>query len=156
MPAGKSLPMSDQHISSSRRRFLVTGLTAAGGFAIGLPAGLAFGAGESESKLGGQIGFYVEIRPDNTTVIGVAQPEIGQGVRTSLPMLIAEELEVSWSDVSISQMPLGIIKTADGFAWKYGGQGAGGSTSITDSWQFLREVGATARVLLIKAASQRW
>jgi isoquinoline 1-oxidoreductase beta subunit len=89
-------------------------------------------------------------------VIGVAQPEIGQGVRTSMPMLVAEELDVEWSTVSIEQMPLGIVKTADGYTWKYGSQGAGGSTSVTDNWEFLREVGATARQMLIAAAAQKW
>lgn len=143
-------------ISFSRRRFLVTGLSAAGGFAVGLPAGQALAANEDPSERGGSIGYYVEIRPDNKVVIGSAQPEIGQGVRTSLPMLIAEELEVPWEDVSITQMPLGIVKTADGFTWKYGGQGAGGSTSITGAWEYLREIGATAREMLIRAAAQRW
>lgn len=142
--------------SISRRRFLVTGLSAAGGLVVGLPVGLTFANSESGSESGNSIGFYVEILPDNKVVIGTAQPEIGQGVRTSLTMLIAEELEVPWEDVSVSQMPLGIIKTADGYAWKYGPQGAGGSTSVTDAWQYLREVGATARQLLIQAASQRW
>lgn len=143
-------------VSISRRRLLVTGLTAAGGFAVGLPAGLIAANGESTQKQSGKIGFYVEVRPDNSIVIGSAQPEIGQGVKTSLPMLVAEELEVPWEAVSIEQMPLGIVKTADGYTWKYGGQGAGGSTSVTGAWEFLREVGATAREMLIRAAAQRW
>lgn len=143
-------------VSISRRRFLVTGLTAAGGFAVGLPAGLVFANENANSGQDGKIGFFVEIRPDNTVVIGSAQPEIGQGVKTALPMLIAEELEVPWESVSIEQMPLGIVKTADGYTWKHGGQGAGGSTSVTGAWEYLREVGATAREMLIRAAAQRW
>jgi isoquinoline 1-oxidoreductase beta subunit len=142
-------------IDPGRRRFLVSGLTATGGFLLGIPT-LNLLAEPAASTGNGKIGFFVEIRSDNKVVIGVAQPEIGQGVRTSLPMLVAEELDVEWSDVSVSQMPLGIVKTADGFAWKYGGQGAGGSTSIRDNWEFLREVGATARQMLILAAAQRW
>ncbi len=138
----------------SRRNFLVTGLTAAGGFAVGLPLGL--GSAQADSASAGKIGFYVEVRPDNSFVLGTAQPEIGQGVRTSLTMLIAEELEVPWERVSIEPMPLGIVKTADGYTWKYGGQGAGGSTSVTDAWEFLRQVGATAREMLVTAAAQRW
>jgi isoquinoline 1-oxidoreductase beta subunit len=143
-------------VSISRRRFLVTGLTAAGGFAVGLPAGFALANQANGSQQGGKIGFYVEIQPDNTVVIGSAQPEIGQGVRTALPMLVAEELEVPWEAVTVTQMPLGIVKTADGYTWKYGGQGAGGSTSVTGAWEFLREVGATAREMLVRAAAQRW
>ncbi len=142
-------------VNQGRRRFLVSGVTVAGGLLVGLPLGPLFAAGEPASS-GGKIGYFVEIRPDGNVVIGVAQPEIGQGVRTSLPMLVAEELDVAWSSVIVEQMPLGIVRTADGFDWKYGGQGAGGSTSITDNWQYLREVGATARQLLIQAAAARW
>jgi isoquinoline 1-oxidoreductase beta subunit len=142
-------------VDQGRRQFLVSGLTAAGGFLLGVPA-LELMAQTRSAAAGGKIGFFVEIRPNNRVVIGVAQPEIGQGVRTSMPMLVAEELDVEWSTVRIEQMPLGILKTADGFTWKYGSQGAGGSTSITDNWGFLREVGATARQMLIEAAAQQW
>ena len=142
-------------IDRGRRRFLVSGLTATGGFLLGVPS-LSLLAEPGDTSEGGKIGYFVEIQPDNKIIIGVAQPEIGQGVWTSLPMLVAEELDVEWSDVSISQMPLGIVKTADGFAWKYGGQGAGGSTSVIDNWDFLREVGATARQMLILAAARHW
>lgn len=141
-------------VDQGRRRFLICGLTATGGFLLGIPA-FRLEAGAADGA-GGKIGFFVEIKPDNRVVIGVAQPEIGQGVRTSMPMLLAEELDVDWSNVSITQMPLGIVKTADGYTWKYGGQGAGGSTSVTDNWAFLREVGATARMMLIEAAALRW
>jgi isoquinoline 1-oxidoreductase beta subunit len=142
-------------VDKSRRRFLVAGLTAGGGFLLGVPvSGLQ--ANEGSDASGGKIGFFVEIQADNRVVIGVAQPEIGQGVRTSMPMLIAEELDVEWSGVTVEQMPLGIVKTADGYAWKYGGQGAGGSTSVTDNWEFLREIGATARQMLLQAAAERW
>jgi isoquinoline 1-oxidoreductase beta subunit len=138
-----------------RRTFLVSGLTASGGFLLGLPAVRAL-AGDQAAVKGGKIGFFIEIRSDNTVIIGVAQPEIGQGVRTSMPMLVAEELDVEWSEVTIRQMPLGIVKTADGFTWKYGGQGAGGSTAVTSNWDFLREVGATARQMLVAVAAARW
>jgi isoquinoline 1-oxidoreductase beta subunit len=146
-------------VDQGRRRLLVGGLTAGGGFLLGLPA-LGWAAEATPAPVsaspGGTIGFFVEILPDNRVVIGVAQPEIGQGVRTSMPMLVAEELDVDWSGVSIRQMPLGIVKTADGYTWQYGGQGAGGSTSVVDNWGFLREVGATARHMLIQAAAARW
>jgi isoquinoline 1-oxidoreductase beta subunit len=148
-------------VDQGRRRLLVGGLTAGGGFLLGLPglAQVTESAAESASATtatGGRIGFFVEVMPDNGVIIGVAQPEIGQGVRTSLPMLVAEELDVEWASVSIRQMPLGIVKTADGFTWQYGGQGAGGSTSVSGNWEFLREVGAIARQMLIQAAAARW
>jgi isoquinoline 1-oxidoreductase beta subunit len=140
-------------VDAGRRRFLVGGLTAAGGFLLGVPVNIK---ATDKAAAGGRIGFFIEITADNRVVIGVAQPEIGQGVRTSMPMLVAEELDVAWSSVSIRQMPLGIVKTADGFTWKYGGQGAGGSTSVTANWPYLREVGATAREMLKQAAADRW
>ncbi len=140
-----------------RRRFLVAGLSAGGALLVGVPATSLFAEGSASTPAAAnRIGYFVTIHADGRVVIGVAQPEIGQGVRTSLPMLVAEELDVPWSAVSIEQMPLGIVRTADGYTWKYGGQGAGGSTSITDNWQYLREVGARARQLLIAAAAARW
>ena len=141
-------------IDQGRRKFLVGGLTATGGFLLGVPV-LNLVA-EEQSNGGGSIGFCVEIKPDNRVIIGVAQPEIGQGVKTSMPMLVAEELDVDWSAVTVRQMPLGIVKTADGYTWKYGGQGAGGSTAVTDNWEYLREVGATARQMLVMAAAEHW
>jgi isoquinoline 1-oxidoreductase beta subunit len=150
--------VAETKIDLGRRRFLVSGITVAGGLLVGLPLVPLQVAGETgiAAAPGGSIGYFVEIRPDGRVVIGVAQPEIGQGVRTSLPMLVAEELDVAWSSIVVEQMPLGIVRTAEGFDWKYGGQGAGGSTSITDNWLYLREVGARARQLLIQAAAARW
>jgi isoquinoline 1-oxidoreductase beta subunit len=146
--------LSAEKIDQGRRQFLVTGATVSGAFLLGIP-GLAAArpnpAGNSD-----KIGFFVEIRPDNSVVIGSNQPEIGQGVRTVLPMMVAEELDVDWDSVSTRQMPLGIVKTADGYTWKYGGQGVGGSTGTTSNWEFMREVGATARQMLILAAAERW
>jgi isoquinoline 1-oxidoreductase beta subunit len=140
----------------TRRQFLVTGTSVAGGFVLGLPSfclsGDAFGQETDNDR---QIGFFVEINADGSVIIGSNQPEIGQGVRTALPMLVAEELDVEWSSVRIRQMPLGIVKTDDGYAWKYGGQGVGGSTGLTENWDFMREVGATARHQLIRAAAAR-
>jgi isoquinoline 1-oxidoreductase beta subunit len=141
---------ASDRLSISRRQFLVAGTGLAGSLVLGIP--LSSTASEDSDRM---IGFFVEIRPDGHVVIGSNQPEIGQGTRTALPMMIAEELDVEWSNVSVVQMPLGILKTADGYAWKYGGQGAGGSDGVTSNWEFMRQVGATARGQLIKAASAR-
>jgi isoquinoline 1-oxidoreductase beta subunit len=70
-------------------------------------------------------------------------------------MMVAEELDVDWDKVSIRQMPLGIMKTAEGFTWKYGGQGVGGSTGLTSNWELMRQAGADARRQLIRAAAAR-
>jgi isoquinoline 1-oxidoreductase beta subunit len=124
-----------------------------GAFVLGVPLSVASTGNDDVDR---QLGFFVEIKPDGQVVIGTNQPEIGQGVRTALPMLVAEELDVAWESVSIRPMPLGIVKTEQGYAWKYGGQGVGGSTGLTDNWDFMREVGATARQQLIRAAAARW
>jgi len=119
---------SAESVNHSRRRLLIGGLTATGGLMLGWPlVSLSTAAAQETSN---KIGYFVEIRPDGAVIIGVAQPEIGQCVRTSLPMLIAEELDVNWEQVQIEQMPLGIVKTAEGCTWKYGGQGAGGSLHV--------------------------
>ncbi len=140
----------------SRRRFIIAGATLSGGFLLGLPlTGIAAAADES-GEGSSQIGFFINILDNGDVIIGNNQPEIGQGLRTTLPMLVAEELDIEWDRVRIESMPLGIVKTADGYTWKYGVQGVGGSTGLTDNWTFMREVGATGRMMLMQAAAQMW
>ena len=134
----------------TRRQVLIAGVGAAGGLVVGLPAL----ADEEDGER--MLGFFIEINPDGSVVIGCKDPEIGQGLRTAVPMLVAEELDVPWDKVRIEQMPLGIVKTADGYAWKYGGgQGVGGSTGLLYNWELMRQVGADARRQLIRAAARR-
>ena len=150
MQSARAKDQSDV-VDESRRRFLVIATGTAGALIVGLPA-LGQATSDDEAR---NLGFFIEIRPDGKVVIGSNQPEIGQGVRTALPMLVAEELDVDWDDVIVTPMPLGIAKTEDGLAWKYGGQGVGGSTGLSGNWEFMREVGATARRQLIRAAAER-
>ena len=138
------------NIHVTRRQVLIAGVGAAGSLVVGLPA-LAF---EEDGER--MLGFFIEINPDGSVVIGCKDPEIGQGLRTAVPMLVAEELDVAWDKVRIEQMPLGIVKTADGYTWKYGGgQGVGGSTGLLYNWELMRQVGANARRQLIRAAARR-
>jgi isoquinoline 1-oxidoreductase subunit beta len=145
----------------NRRQFLeITALSGgallANIFLPTLARAAAGGAGGASQAI--PLGVFVRIDPDNSVVIGARGCEIGQGVRTSLPMLIAEELEVRWDQVRVEQLPYG-IKEGDkpgAFAPRYGPQGAGGSTSISDGWEELRQAGAQIRELLIAAAAQEW
>ena len=94
------------------------------------------------------INAYVTIAPDNSITIMSKVPEIGQGIKTSLPMIIAEELDADWSTVHIVQAPLD--------PKLYGAQFAGGSFSTPLNWEPLRRAGAAARAMLITAAALKW
>jgi isoquinoline 1-oxidoreductase beta subunit len=148
-------------MSTSRRHFLQISLSSGALLAtVSLPQ-LAIAAGaETAAAPAGSIplGAFVRINPDNTVVIGSRGCEIGQGVLTSLPMLIAEELDVSWSQVRVQQLDYAIAagKEPGQFTSPVGGQGAGGSTNIPDGWGSLREAGAQVRALLVAAAAQLW
>lgn len=145
--------------SPSRRRFLVAGATVSGALIVGWRAAQAQ-AQQALPYLGARIepqllGVFVRIEKNGDVIIGARGCEIGQGVKTSLPMLIAEELDVDWNRVRVEQLPYGYIDTDKGPGDKYGEQGAGGSTSIPIAWKDLRQAGAAARWLLLVAASAK-
>jgi isoquinoline 1-oxidoreductase subunit beta len=127
----------------SRREFVAAGIAAGAGLVIGfyLP-----------HKSGSQQEFfspnaYLRITPDNKTTIVVARSEMGQGVRTALPMILAEELEADWKQIEIEQA---------GASTLFGDQGTGGSASIHSTWDPMRKAGAAAREMLISAAALTW
>jgi len=140
----------------SRRAFLHGSLTASGGLLL-LPALTRIAsAADAPSAPPNPLGVYLRIEPDNRVFIGARGAEIGQGVKTSLPMIIADELDAAWSDVTVEQLPLGIDFSGETPQWKYGPQGAGGSTNIPDAWEDLRQVGAQARWLMREAGARHW
>lgn len=144
-------------VDRSRRRFLAVSLAAGGALLIGVRT--ARSEDLPPELLGDDLtalGPFVRIERDNRIVIGARGCEIGQGVMTSLPMLIAEELDVDWAQVRVVQLPYGYVDTDEGPSNRYGEQGAGGSTSIRQGWKDLRQAGATARWLLVQAAAAEW
>ena len=131
-----------------RRQFVRTGSTALGGLwvAVALPGGRRALASAGEAA-GTALGPFVEIGTDGTVTIASKNPEIGQGVKTALPLIVAEELDVPWERVRVVQADLDA---------RYGDQFAGGSTAVSENWEALRRAGATARHLLVAAAAARW
>jgi isoquinoline 1-oxidoreductase beta subunit len=134
---------------SSRREFLKLSAAGGAGLVIGLylptqvvgsvPPGVAANA-------------WVRIAPDNTVTVICHRNEMGQDVHTSLALLVAEELDVDVNKVTVEQAPVNPVYVNA----LLGAQITGGSTSIRDAWTKLREAGATARVLLVTAAANRW
>jgi len=137
----------------SRRSFLRTSSLASGGMLIGFNF---FTACKDNVKMPVDIAklnyndfnAFIKISDEGMVTIFSPNPEIGQGVKTSMPMLIAEELDVPWENVNVVQ---GILDTQN-----YQRQVAGGSQSIRFGWDALRQTGATARQMLVNAAAARW
>jgi isoquinoline 1-oxidoreductase beta subunit len=136
-----------------RRGFLKFSALAGGGLLLGFYASNAFAAdaavGQPTAATLGDFApnVFVRISPSGVVTIIAARPEMGQGIRTSLPMVVAEELDADWASVKIE---------AAMFDSVYGGQSAGGSTSTPQSYTPMRQMGATARAMLVEAAAQTW
>jgi len=134
----------------NRRSFLKVSALGAGGVLLSMYL-------EPEAKAQGRGGppapppspnVYIKVAPDGTVTIMAKNPEVGQGIKTMLPMLIAEELDVDWKSVKIEQ--------ADFDDTKYAGQIAGGSTATPTNWIPMRQAGAAGRAMFITAAAQQW
>jgi isoquinoline 1-oxidoreductase subunit beta len=134
---------------TSRRRFLKA--AAAGGglvLTFNLRAFAKAGAMGGPTSATAALTAYVRIAPDNTVTIASKNPEIGQGIKTTLPMLIAEELDVDWTQVRTEQAAFDPAS--------YDGQFAGGSMATPLNWEPMRQVGAAARQMLVTAAARQW
>src|SRR5690606_24441901 len=139
----------------SRRRFIKISGFVGGGLVLGLALGAQRAAAQQPHGHGAgssrEVEFapnaYVQIKPDGTVVLYAKNPDVGQGVKTALPMIVAEELDADWSRVRVEQAPISMEL--------YGPQFAGGSTSIPMNYDTLRRAGAVARAMLVAAASER-
>jgi len=132
----------------SRRDFLKITSIAGGGMLIGFNL---LSDSTSAAAIADGVVFapnaYITISPAGLVTLMAPNPEIGQGVKTALPMILAEELNVKWDTVAVDMAPLD---------QKYGSQVAGGSGAIRSRFMPIRKAGATARVMLISAAAQQW
>jgi isoquinoline 1-oxidoreductase beta subunit len=130
------------NIQLSRRNFLFASAAVGGGLYLGLSPERA------DAAEAGQLNAWVVIPATGRIRIMASNPEVGQGIRTSLPMVIAEELDADWSAVEI------VPTLAD--AKIYGRQVAGGSMAMTTQYELMRRVGAGARAMILQAAATAW
>jgi isoquinoline 1-oxidoreductase beta subunit len=136
--------------SVTRRDFLRVSAIAGGGVLLAsyiepLDAMATVGAKAAPESA---LSAFIRITPDGIVTIIGKNPEVGQGVKTMLPMLIAEELDVDWKNVRVEQAPLDTKS--------FSGQVAGGSTATPNNWLPMRRVGAAGRAMLITAAAESW
>jgi isoquinoline 1-oxidoreductase subunit beta len=140
--------------SVNRRVFLKAGATAGGGLLVGLylPAasGELLAQGPPAPPL---VPFaFVKIAADDTVTVIANHSEMGQGIYTSLPMLLNEELQADWAKIRVEGAPVDAVYNHTAF----GIQMTGGSTTIASEWERYRRVGAAARGMLVQAAAERW
>lgn len=136
---------------TSRRDFLKLGIAAGGGLVLSFNLSDSLAAIVKGNKsLAATVDFnsYLSISPDDVITIFSPNPELGQNIKTSFPMIVAEELDADWKKVKVVQAALDVKK--------YDRQLTGGSGAVPHSWERLRKAGATARQMLVDAAAKRW
>ncbi len=139
---------------TTRRNFLKIAATAGGGLLLGFhwdaSKGEVIQVINEPALAAGDLNFnsYLSISTDNIVTIFSPNPELGQNIKTSFPMIVAEELDADWTKVKVVQA---VLDTK-----KYERQLTGGSGAIPHSWERLRKAGATARTMLLEAASKKW
>ena len=143
-------------VDLSRRRFLSVSAAVGGGLLIGFTTGPSIGTADAAQNVASPPftpNAFVRIGADGQIVLTMPYVEMGQGTYTSIPMLIAEELEVSLSQVRVEHAPPDEKLYANPLL---GVQATGNSNAVRGAWQPLRQAGATARTMLVSAAAKRW
>ena len=143
-------------LKTSRRDFIKIAATTGGGLFLGfhwnesIASSLNIADAPLTVRAVGDISFnnFLSISPDDVITIFSPNPELGQNIKTSFPMIVAEELDADWKKVKVVQANLD--------AKKYERQLTGGSGAVPHSWERLRKAGATARQMLVEAAAKRW
>ena len=133
----------------ARRQFLKVAGLAGGGLLISTYLD-PFAEAADAARLAGDFApnAFIRVTPDGVVTIVAKNPEVGQGVKTMLPMILADEFDVDWAAIRLEQ--------ADLDEEQYGRQNAGGSTATPTNWDPLRRAGAVGRHLMVQAAAQTW
>jgi isoquinoline 1-oxidoreductase subunit beta len=140
------------HTELSRRGFLKVTGGATAGLTLGFHVPPMIRGMAAEAAAPAVLNAWVRIAPDDTVTILLSQSEMGQGVYTALPTMLAEELECDWQKVRVEMAPVGEAYQNPEFHL----QGTGGSTSVRAFMEPLRQAGAAARAMLVQAAAERW
>ena len=133
-------------MKATRRKFLKSSVIAGAGLVLAVECGLPATA---ETAMEFSPNAFIQIRPDNIVCIWVTRSEMGQGVRTTLPMMLADELEADWAQITLEQAPT--IPRFKGIRLRTSGSG-----STEGTYNVMRKAGATARTMLIAAAAEKW
>ena len=139
--------------NTNRRDFLKIAALTSGGLVLGFnwtktQAATTLSGTDVAALSGAEFNSYLSINPQGVITILSPNPEVGQGIKTAFPIVVAEELDADWTKIVVEQAPLDTKK--------FERQVAGGSGSIPHSWKRLRTAGATARQMLMEAAAKRW
>ncbi|MBV9911509.1 MAG: xanthine dehydrogenase family protein molybdopterin-binding subunit, partial [Sinobacteraceae bacterium] len=132
---------------------------AGAGLTVGawLPARVCSAGEKASARVSSLVTPFVRVDPDNTVTVIIKHVEMGQGVWTGLPAVVADELDASWDQMRIESAPAQVPQYGNlQFDPKGNMQGTGGSTSMANSWDQLRQAGAAARAMLVQAAAARW
>lgn len=138
-------------MKSTRRFFLQVSAGATGALVLGGGIAQAQRPGRPGRPAAGPAilpSAFIQIAPTGMVTLTAKNPEMGQGIKTALPMIIADELDLDWKMVTVVQADLNEAK--------YGSQSAGGSRSTPNNWDLLRRIGASGRLMLVTAAAQTW